>query len=367
MVRAQIKGVFPTYKKLRDGTRKTYWYHRSTGKRLRGAPGSAEFIADFAAAETVKPNSTAGTFNGLVRDYTSSQEFQKLLALSTQAQYRRMLTKAETDFGSLPLKALDDARIRKDFLDWRESVARASGSREADHRLSAISAMLTWAIDRGHISANHVRGFRRLHHADRAEKIWLPQDVAAFMKVAPLQMQQALIIALHTGQRQADILKLPWSAFDGQSITLRQGKASRRGAKASPITIRCTAALRKMLEGMPRTSPLVLTTTTGKAFKKRYFAARWKGASDEAGLEDLHFNDLRGTAITLLSEAGNTTQQVASVTGHSLKTVNTILEKYLARTRGLSDAAIANFENSSRTNFANQLQTDVPPQKAKRK
>ncbi len=86
---------------------------------------------------------------------------------------------------------------------------------------------------------------------------------------------------------------------------------------------------------------------------------------ETAEIADLHFNDLRGTAVTLLSEAGNTVQQVASVTGHSLKTVTNILEKYLARTRGLSDAAIYNFENSSRTDFANRLQTVAPEGKSK--
>jgi hypothetical protein len=61
--------------------------------------------------------------------------------------------------------------------------------------------------------------------------------------------------------------------------------------------------------------------------------------------------------VTLLSEAGCTPQQVASITGHSLKTVHRILERYLARTRGLAEQSIFNFENSSRTKFANQLQT----------
>jgi hypothetical protein len=36
-----------------------------------------------------------------------------------------------------------------------------------------------------------------------------------------------------------------------------------------------------------------------------------------------------------------------------------ILERYLARTRGLAEQAILNFENSPRTKFANQLQTGV--------
>ncbi len=179
MVRANLKGIFPTYKTLRDGIRRTYWYHRATGRRLNGEPGSPEFIADLAAAEKLIRDRLAGTFNNLVRLFTLSTEFDTTLAASTKAEYRRMLTKAEAEFGDMPMAALDDPRVRRDFMDWRENVARASGEREADNRLSAVSAMLTWAIERGHITANHLRGFKRLYHADRSEIIWLPEHVAA--------------------------------------------------------------------------------------------------------------------------------------------------------------------------------------------
>ena len=50
--------------------------------------------------------------------------------------------------------------------------------------------MLTWAVDRGKILANHLRGFKRLYHADRSEIIWLPEHISAFMKVAPQEMQR---------------------------------------------------------------------------------------------------------------------------------------------------------------------------------
>jgi hypothetical protein len=59
---------------------------------------------------------------------------------------------------------------------------------------------------------------------------------------------------------------------------------------------------------------------------------------------ELHFHDLRGTTVTLLSEAGCTPQQIAPITGHSLKTVHRILERYLARTSGLAEQAIFNWE-----------------------
>jgi integrase len=130
-----------------------------------------------------------------------------------------------------------------------------------------------------------------------------------------------------------------------------------------------------MLDQIDRVSPLILTTKTGQSFKKRYFARLWDEAMERAGLRqvqlpgldqpvDLHFHDLRGTAVTLLSEAGCTPQQIATITGHSLKTVHLILERYLARTRGLAEQAIFNFENSPRTKFANQLQTGPGPTSA---
>src|SRR5215831_6120293 len=88
MVRANLKGVFPTYKTLKDGTRKRYWYHRATGTRLHGEPGSPEFISDFAAAERGIPDRLAhrGTLNGLIREYTLSEEFLTALSSSTQVE-----------------------------------------------------------------------------------------------------------------------------------------------------------------------------------------------------------------------------------------------------------------------------------------
>lgn len=77
VVRAELKGVFPTYKMLKDRSRRTYWYHRATGKPLRGKPGSPEFIADYAAAEKLLLDRHAGTVNSLIRSYTSSVEFEE--------------------------------------------------------------------------------------------------------------------------------------------------------------------------------------------------------------------------------------------------------------------------------------------------
>lgn len=353
MVRAKLQGVNTVRKRLAGGVVRLYYYHRATGFPLRGDPGSATFLSDYAAAEKFLLDRHAGVFNGLVRDYSLSPEFGKL-ADSTRIEYRRMLTKAEATFGDMPIAALEDPRVRQEFMSWRAKVAKESGDREADNRLSIISAMLSWAKENGLVMSNHISGFRRLYHVDRSELIWLPEHIHAFMAVAPIELQRALIIALHTGQRQGDILRLAWSNYDGSLISLRQGKSGRR------VEIPCTAALRRMLDGIERGAAVILTTKTGRPWAARYFKAQWEQATKAAGITELHFHDLRGTAITMLAEAGCTTPQIAAITGHSLKTVTTILDRYLARTRALAGEAVTLFENAPSTKFANRLQTATP-------
>jgi integrase len=361
-VRVRLKGINTVTKRLTDGSSKVYHYHRATGIALEGRPNSAEFIASFAAAEATLKDRLKGVVNQLSREYTASPEF-KMLAKSTKSEYVRMLKSAELEFGQMPIAALNDPRVKAEFLDWRDRLSKSSGDREADNRLSAVSAMLTWATDRGKIEANYVLGFKRLYHSNRRDLIWLPEHISAFMKVASVEMQRALILGLHSGQREGDLILLPWSAYDGKAISLRPGKEERKGVSARLRDIPCTRPLRTMLNSMERVSPLILTTKSGRAFKKRYFCRLWSEAMLVAGIETvrlpginepvrLHYHDLRGTAVTLLSEAGCTVQQIAAITGHSLETVTRILERYLKLTSGLAEQAIFNFENSKRTKFA---------------
>jgi integrase len=359
-MRAKISGVNTVRKRLADGSHRVYYYHRDTGIRLDGKPGSPEFIAAYTRAERKLTERYPDLCAGLIRDFLTSPEFQKNLQPSTQKEYRRILTAIEAKFGRAPIAAMVDPRFAGDALEWRDEIA-VSKPREADNRMIVFGRLLSWAKKRHRISANVLEGYERIYRSDRSDKIWLPEHITAMQQVASPEFWPLFLGALFTGLRQGDLRNLPWSAYDGRAITWRVTKR-RKGDAGVKVTIPCTTALRSLLDSLPRRGPLIFTTATGRAWQKRYLAHHFEAARAKATealpeVSELHFHDTRGTAITMLAEAGASVPEIAAITGHSYRTINSIMEKYLPRTRHLAEMAMTKLENSGRTNFANRLQT----------
>ena len=330
---------------------------------MSGEPGSAEFLADYQEADRIAPRD-AGSVAGLIHEFQSSLKFERKRD-STKREYTRLLAPVEEKFGTMPIVALASPRVVGKFVDYQEEVGRRSGLREADNRLTVFSAVLSYAKSRGRIARNPLDRFERLYRANRVDRIWTESDVLKFMKGSPLELQCAMILAIHTGQRYGDLVRLRWADYDGNAISLKQSKTSQH------VWIKCTSALKAMLDNAPRLGPFILTRGDGrpwhtenddKALGKAWTEhMRASGLYPEKASERLHFHDLRGTAVTLLAEAGATVPQIVAITGHTLESANRILETYLSRTKQLSEAAIFAFENATATNFANRLQTRAQP------
>jgi len=349
-VRVKAKGINVVRAKLASGELKTYYYHRASGTQLAGTPGSAEFFASFAAAEHSQQARHLGTLSGLIREFEATKQWRRL-AESTKKEYRRVFKFWDSEYGTCPFRALEDKAFRADVIKWHDKFSEAK-PREADNRVTILARLLSWAAKDGPLGANVLDGFERAYAGDRSDIIWLPEQVEAFLAVASPEMQLAMALALHTGQRQGDIRKLAWSAYDGSSISLRQGKANRLGIAAPVTRIPCTKALKVTLDSAPRRAAVILTTKTGRAYQKRYFAEQWEQTCKAAGINDLHFHDIRGTTVTMLFRAGCSIGEIVTITGHSLRRAQDILDKYLARTSQLAESAIAKFENVLETDFA---------------
>ncbi len=362
-MRANLKGINTVTAKLAGGKIATYYYHRATGTRLEGEPGSPEFIASIAEAAAKAPSRDAGTLSGLIRLFEGTVRWSKL-AESTKTEYRRIFKFWDGKYGTVPLAGLEAKTFRQRVLAWHADFSKTK-PREADNRVTILARVLSWGAKDGPLKINVLDGFERAYSSDRADKIWLTEHVDAFMAVAGPEMQLALALALHTGQRQADIRRMAWTNYDGVRIVSRQGKSARNGKPARIVTIPCTKALKATLDGMQRRGALIMTTKTGRAFQKRYLAEKWEETAKAAGVVDLHFHDLRGTTVTMLFEAGCTVAEAASITGHTLARAQEILDKYLARTSTMAANAIAKFENVLAIEDAKRLAKGYAPDGAK--
>ena len=71
-----------------------------------------------------------------------------------------------------------------DLLEWRDTF---STDRQRDYAWSVLMRLISWGRERG--------------MTDRADKIWLPEHIAAFREAASPPLWWALTLALETGQR----------------------------------------------------------------------------------------------------------------------------------------------------------------------
>jgi integrase len=339
-MRHNLEHVHAVRARLADGTVTTYYYHRRTRKRIHGVPGTPEFLASYVDAATTERPDGNQTLGDLIRRYRQSRDFAAK-AQRTRRDYDEQLALLDDIWGTMPLDVLDDRSVRKGIKDERDRIAERS-ARRADYFVTVLSIVLSYAVDDGTLRENHAKAIRKLYRADRANKIWSDADIAAFQAVASPELRLALRLALDTGQRQGDLLRLPWSAFDGGAISLRQSKTG------TDVTVPSTAELRAALETAPRRSTLILTNSRGKPWTSDGFRTSWHKTARAAGIQGVAFNDLRGTAVTRLADAGCTVPEIATITGHTLKSATAILEAYMSRTRTQATAAIEKLDTHRR-------------------
>lgn len=343
-----LPGVASASKTLADGTLRKYFYAWRGGPMLKGedgtplSPKDPRFVGAYVAAHEARKKPAAGTLHTLIAAFKASSDFTSLAA-RTKKDYVRFLGMIESEFGAMPLVAVQDRRARGKFKVWRDAIASAEplsrkeqaaarkagrpsqpiGDRQADYAWGTLARVLSVAKDRGAISVNVCERGGRLYHVDRAEVIWLPEHIKAFGEVASEPLRFALVLALWTAQRQGDLIRMVWSQFDGTHLRVRQSKRNVR------VLLPVGSVLKTALDARrpENAKGPILLNTRGTPWTGDGFRASWGTAFDLAGLDhaDLRFNDLRGTAVTRLALAGCTVPQIAAFTGHSLKDVERIL------------------------------------------
>lgn len=323
MRNASLKGLAKVKKTLASGETIYYCYAWRGGPLLKNdkgepiQPGDPLLEPAFKRAHYQRRAPSPTNLSTLITLYRGSSDFRRT-KLGTRHEYDRYLDKIRTKFGQLSLEELQQPSTRGSFKEWRDSLA--GKPRSADFAWMVLVRVLSFAKDRGIISVNIAERGGRLYRSTRRDRTWSDIDVAAFEAVAPPQMRLAIQLALWTGQRKGDLLRLSWQDFDGSNLRFTQSKTKAR--VFVPM-----GPLAPILSDQRRTGA-ILRNSRGGAWTSDGFNTSWRKCCEKAGITNLTFHDLRGTAITRMALAGCTVPEIAAVTGHSLKDVEAVLDMH---------------------------------------
>jgi integrase len=129
-------------------------------------------------------------------------------------------------------------------------------------------------------------------------------------------MLSVVVLALETGMRRSELLALRWGDINLERRTATLHMTKNGESRVVPLS---TTAV-QTLTSIPRSICGVVFPITACAL-----AANFDKAVERAKLSDLHFHDLRHTAITLMATKLPNLIELAAVSGHkSLK----MLQRY---------------------------------------
>jgi integrase len=327
MVRYELKGI-----KKKRAKGRVYYYAWLNGPRLRGEPGSPEFIASYNEAVELHRAPDKSRFRFVVTDYKASAEYRKL-AESTRAQWGNWLDRIAGYFGDLSIAQFDrPEKIRPIIRRWRNQWADTP--RTADYALQVLSRVVAYAVDPlGRIAGNPCEGIKHLYNNDRSEIIWTDSDITSIKDTCSAEIGYAVDLAGHTGLRLGDLLRLSWSHVGDDAIVLATGKSRQKREAIIPLY----DGLREVLARIPKRSTTILTSSKRRPWTADGFGSSFNKAKIDAGMSerDLHFNDLRGTAATKFYIAGFTMREIAETLAWEEESVEKIIRRYVGRSAAI--------------------------------
>jgi len=332
----RLRGVHKVKATLASGERVTYFYAWRGGPRITAKPHTVAFNAEYARlTRTRKDGPGKGTVAELIRAYVASEAY-KSKREATRKGYDWAIDRIEAEYFDLPLSVVDKKGFRNDVLKWRDATF-AETPRAADMIVAVFRMILAFGVDREDLARNPLADVDRLANSTRRDIIWTDDQIKAFKKSAPATMILALELARWTGQRQGDLLRLTWSAYDGKYLTLKQSKT---GAN---VRVKVAEELKALLDAQKRRAVTIITNRAGVPYTEG-FRASWRKAVAKAKVKGVTFHDLRGTFITQAYRTGTSIKEIAEVSGHTEKDAEQIIRKHYLK----SDAAVTNIEAANK-------------------
>jgi integrase len=325
------KGV---QRQVRKSGRVRYYYqegrntpHEGPRTRLPDDPHSPEFWAALNLARGITPATPKPppekdkTIEMMVSAYMVSPRFQRL-ADSTRREYTRYLTMLQTELGNEEPTALEPHHV----ATIRDNLG-AETPGKANAMVAIIGALFAWGRELGWCKINPAEGITKLDSEEYQP--WPEWALQAYPTVFPGELVRLSDLALYTGQRISDTIKMHRRDVSDGVLYVKQKKTGKE------LWLPLHPALKPVLQEPEWLAPKPqggqwtedqFHAAWGRAMKDKRGNKRPAAVIREAGLV---YHGLRKNATVHLAEVGCTTHEIASITGMSLH----IIEHYTKAVR----------------------------------
>jgi integrase len=312
---------------------------------IKGQFGSAEFAENYRAAvegdspKQVRFAGKPGSFNRLGREYLHSAAFATLAA-ETRRTRRYCVEKFLDRFGGLSVANLERRHVQKIIDDCKPGQSRIV--------LSMLRALIALANRNGDREDDPTIGIKRPKINSEGWHTWTEEEIAQFEARHPAgsPARLAFALALYTGQRSADLIRMGRQHVRDNKINVAQQKTQTR------LWIPLDPRLLEIIQATPSEHLTFIVSEHGKPFASaQSFGFRMRTWTREAGLSGCPLHGLRKACCRRLAEAGCTVHEIKAISGH--KSIAEV-ERY---TRAVDQNAMA--ERAIARTFTTH--TAVPP------
>ena len=175
-----------------------------------------------------------------------------------------------------------------------------------NRELALMRHLYNMAIRWAYAERNPLQGVKLFRESNERIRYLTPDEEARLFAVLPDKYKPVVTTALQTGLRMGELRSLRWRDISFETSTPTIARSKDGEVQRIPMN----SVTRETLKRLPRISPLVFPDLP------RHLSERFTELAKKAGLQDLHFHDLRHTYATRLRQAGVDIYKVKELMRH---------------------------------------------------
>jgi integrase len=268
------------------------WYHVSGSKPRvwrKLSSDRAEALRLWAQLESVKEDDSTRLFSVVAKRYV--REVYPTKAVRTRKDNDKELAQLLRVFGHMPIDAILPMHIRE-YMDIRGQTAKVRANREKALFSHIFNKAREWGYTASENPCRGVKGFRE----NGRDRYVTDDEFAQVKSHADFTVADAMDLALLTGQRPADVLKIKRSDIRDGALWIVQNKT---GARIGIEVTGELAAVIRRINSRPRAaiSGFLIQDADGQPLTQLALRSRFDIARKLAGVT-FQFRDLRAKAAT---------------------------------------------------------------------